>query len=370
MIDSVIGALTTITAFLAMLGVLVVVHELGHFLTAIRLGVAVEEFGIGYPPRAFTLFERKGVRYTINWLPLGGFVRFAGDGDTVSGVGGLTQAAPWKRIIILVAGPAMNLVLAVAIFSGMFLINGIPIVQDGATITAVYPDTPAARAEFRAGDLLTQLDGTAVARDFSGFGAIARENLGQAIVAVVQRDGQLVTLTVTPGPWSDGATTIEAGFGFSYEPNLTLTPANPLDATIAGVRHTITVFTYFIGALGQLFGSLIGVAEPPPGGVTGVVGIARGTGEIIERDGWSGFLQWTALISLNLFLVNLLPIPALDGSHIVFALLEMARRGRKLPAEREAMVHAFGFMVLMGLMVLITISDVAQWLSGAPVLGG
>lgn len=370
MIDSVIGPLTTIAAFLAMLGVLVIVHELGHFLTAVRLGIAVEEFGIGYPPRAFTLFRRNGVSYTINWLPLGGFVRFAGDGDSVSGVGGLTQAAPWKRIIILVAGPAMNLILAIAIFSGMFLVNGIPVVGDGATITAVYPDTPAARAEFRAGDRLTRLDDIAVGSDLSGFGDVARDNLGQPITAVVLRDGQPVTLTVIPGPWSDGTTTIDAGFGFSYEPTVTLTPANLLDATVAGIRHTFTVFTFFIGAIGQLLGSLVGVAEPPPGGVTGVVGIARGTGEIIERDGWSGFLQWTALISLNLFLVNLLPIPALDGSHIVFALLEMVRRGRKIPAEREAMVHAFGFMVLMGLMVLITISDVAQWLSGAPVLGG
>jgi regulator of sigma E protease len=126
----------------------------------------------------------------------------------------------------------------------------------------------------------------------------------------------------------------------------------------------------FLDGLRSFFLSLLGLTPPPPGGVTGVVGMARGTGEIIQASGLVGFLRWTALISLNLFLINLLPIPALDGSHIVFSLVEILRRGKKLPPEREAMVHAIGFMVLMGLMVLVTISDVANWIRGVPVFGG
>ena len=114
----------------------------------------------------------------------------------------------------------------------------------------------------------------------------------------------------------------------------------------------------------------IAIGPPtPPGGVTGIVGIARGTGEVIEQGGLPAFWRWTAFISLNLFLVNLLPIPALDGSHIMFSLIEIVRRGKKIPPEREALVHAIGFMALMGLMLIITVSDVANWIGGAPALG-
>jgi regulator of sigma E protease len=368
--ESIAGGLLTLFAFLVMLGLLVLVHELGHFLTAIRLGIKVDEFGFGYPPRMLTLFERNGVKYTLNWLPLGGFVRFSGDGESVYGVGGLAAAAPWKKIVVLFAGPLMNLLLAIAIFTGLFLVRGIPTVRDGAQIDTVFPGTPAAAAEFRSGDILLSLGGTPLGRDLDVIRTVALENAGQPIPAVVERDGREVTLTVVPGPWSYQDSGSDVGFGFSYGSHIESEPASLPAALATGFTYTFDVLGRFIAGIGQMIGGLFGVNEPPPGGVAGVVGIARGTGEVIQRDGLFGFWQWTALISLNLFLINLLPIPALDGSHILFALLEIARRGRKIPPEREAMVHAVGFMMLMGLMVIITISDVAQWLTGAPVLGG
>ena len=106
MLESIPSGLVTIVAFVFMLGLLVLVHELGHFLTAIWLGIKVEEFGFGYPPRALTLFERKGVKYTLNWLPLGGFVRFGGEGQTVYGVGSLAAASPWSKIAVLFSAVA------------------------------------------------------------------------------------------------------------------------------------------------------------------------------------------------------------------------------------------------------------------------
>src|SRR5207248_4121437 len=109
---SIPSGIVTIVGFLVMLGLLVLVHELGHFVTALRLGIKVEEFGFGYPPRMLTLFTRNGVKYTLNWLPLGGFVRFGGEGETLYGVGSLSSASPWKKIAVLLAGPLMNLVLA------------------------------------------------------------------------------------------------------------------------------------------------------------------------------------------------------------------------------------------------------------------
>jgi len=194
---------------------------------------------------------------------------------------------------------------------------------------------------------------------------------GAPITALIQRGDQRLTLQVTPGPWTtpEGEQR-QLGFGFTYGNNVQNVPASLPNAFVTGFNYTWEVLGRFIGGLGQLIGGAIGANQPPPGGVTGIVGIARGTGEVIQRDGLLGFWQWTALISLNLFLINLLPIPALDGSHILFSLIELIRRGKKIPPEKEAMVHAIGFMMLMGLMLIITFSDVANWISGAPALGG
>jgi regulator of sigma E protease len=371
-IQGVLNGAVTLVAFLFMLGLLVLVHELGHFWTARRLGIKVDEFGIGYPPRAATLFERGGVRYTLNWIPIGGFVRFGGEGgDSIYGVGSLAAAPPWKKIAVLAAGPLMNLLLAILIFVGLLLVNGAPQVVDGARIGEVYPNTPAAAAGFQTGDVLLVLAGQPIGQDTKAITAIARAHKGEAIPAIVERGGQRVTLMVTPGPWTtpDGEQR-EVGFGFAYNAHLALVPVGPLQAIALGVATTFDLLGRFIEGLGQLIGGLLGLNQAPPGGVTGVVGIARGTGEVIQRDGLTGFWQWTALLSLNLFLFNLLPIPALDGSHIMFALIELARRGKKIPPEREAMVHAVGFMMLIGLMVVITFFDIRNWIGGASVLGG
>jgi regulator of sigma E protease len=370
-LDIIPSGLVTLVAFLVMLALLVLVHELGHFLTAVWLGIKVEEFGIGYPPRALTLFERNGVKYTLNWLPIGGFVRFGGEGETLYGVGSLAAASPWKKILVLVAGPLMNLILAFVIFGGLFAVNGVPTTVDGAEVGKVYEGTPAAAAGFQPGDIMLSVAGHPIGRDLDLIRNAAQRSDGNPITFVVQRDQQQISLQVTPGPWTtpDGQQNA-LGFGFQYGSNIQRMPASLPTAFVTGFGYTWDILGRFISGLGQMLGGLFGVNEAPPGGVAGVVGIARGTGEVIERDGWTGFWQWTALISLNLFLINLLPIPALDGSHILFSLIELARRGKKIPPEKEAMVHAVGFMMLMGLMVIVTISDVANWIGGASVLGG
>jgi regulator of sigma E protease len=353
-----------------MLGLLVLVHELGHFLTAVWLGIKVDEFGLGYPPRALTLFERNGVKYTLNWLPIGGFVRFGGEGETLYGVGSLSEASPWKKMLVLFAGPVMNLILAWLIFSVIFAAQGVP--AEGAAIGMVQPNTPAAAAGFQTDDVILELGGQPIGRNLRLISQVARRNPNQPLPVEIQRGAERVQLTVTPGPWTDEKTgkRYDIGFGFGYGPNPEIVQVGLPTALAIGFNYTWQVLGDFITGLGQLIGSLFGLAPAPPGGVTGVVGIARGTGEVIQQSGWSGFWRWTALISLNLFLINLLPIPALDGSHIMFSLLELARRGKKIPPEKEAMVHAVGFMMLMGLMLIITVSDVANWIGGAPVLGG
>ncbi len=355
-----------------MLAVLVLVHEFGHFWTARRLGIKVDEFGIGFPPRAKVLFERNGVKYTLNWLPIGGFVRFGGEGETLYGAGGsLAAAAPWKKILVLLAGPFMNLLLTFLIFSALLFANGVPTPADGIIISTIIPNTPAATASFQPNDVLLELNNVPIQQNTDIVRETAQTQQGQPIEAIVLRDGQQITLQVTPGPWvnPDTGQTVPTGFGFSYAPNYTIERVGPIDALVKGVQQTWFTLGRFIVGLQELVGGLFGTNEPPPGGVTGIVGMARGTGEVIDRYGLTGFGEWMALISLNLFLFNLLPFPALDGSHIVFALIEMARRGKKIPPEKEALVHAVGFVMLMFLVVIVTVSDVANWLGGAPVLG-
>lgn len=372
--------LITIVAFLLMLGLLVVVHELGHFLTAVSMGIKVEEFGIGYPPRALTLFERDGVKYTLNWLPLGGFVRFAqssdGPGETLYGAGGsLAAATPWRKIAVMAAGPLMNLLLAMLIFGVLFSFLGVPEPTGNQLITQVFPNTPAAAAGFQAGDILVSLDGRPAAST-EEIGAVARTNPGRPIEAVVLRDGQRVALSVTPGPWTnpnDGAE-YPVGFGFSYSPEINQIQAGPLEALGHGVTYSLDLTGRMLKALAGLPGAILGLFSPTPspdGSPIGPVGIARATGEVIQQPGgFAAFWNLTAVLSLNLFLLNLLPIPALDGSHIVFSLIEWVRGGKKVPPEKEALVHAIGFAALMGLMLLITVNDVINAFRGTPVLGG
>ncbi|WP_129633278.1 M50 family metallopeptidase [Candidatus Oscillochloris fontis] len=370
--------LISIGAFLLMLVILVLVHELGHFLTAIWMGIKVEEFGIGYPPRALVMFEHKGVKYTLNWLPLGGFVRFAsndeGKEDSLYGAGGsLAAATPWRKILVMIAGPLMNLVLAMAVFGVIFALQGVPRPMPGQQIGAVFEDTPAAAAGIQVGDVLLSLDGLALTSS-DMIGQAARQSGGEPIPAVVLRDGQEVALTVTPGPWRspDGAS-YELGFGFSYSPYVVIEQVNPLAALWMGTTYSIDLTGQMLRSLASLPAAIGGIFSPTPspaGEPIGPIGIARATGEVIQQPG--GFLAFwnlTAILSLNLFLLNLLPIPALDGSHIIFAIIEWLRGGKKVPPEKEALVHAFGFVALMSLMLVITVNDVINAFQGTPVLG-
>jgi regulator of sigma E protease len=369
--------LFSIGAFLLMLVLLVIVHELGHFLTAIWMGIKVEEFGIGYPPRAKVLFERNGVKYTLNWLPLGGFVRFASDGDeqdSLYGAGGsLAVATPWRKILVMLAGPLMNLVLAMLIFGVIFMIQGVPTPAGGQVISEVFPATPAASAGLKPGDVLLRLDGREI-NSSTPVSQIAKESGGRTLTAMLLRDGQEISLPVKPGPWTapDGAH-YDLGFGFSYAPRIIHQPVNPAVALWHGVTESLALTEQMLRSLASLPAAIGGIFSPAPsaaGQPIGPVGIARATGEIIQRpDGFLNFWNLTAILSLNLFLLNLLPIPALDGSHIIFALIEWLRRGKKVPPEKEALVHALGFVALMGLMLLITVNDVIKAIQGSPVLG-
>ncbi|MEJ7655209.1 MAG: site-2 protease family protein, partial [Chloroflexia bacterium] len=252
------------------LGLLVFVHELGHFVTARMNGIRVDEFGFGYPPRLFGI-KRKGVVYSINLLPLGGFVRIHGEnGENQDDPDAFGSKAPWRRAIVLVAGSFMNIVLALVIFVMLAMI-GIPSAR-GAQIDAVSPGSPAALAGFRLGDEVKTIAGVAISTPEDIADAVAA-NLDKPTTVVLLRNGQEVGATVTPRsrpPANQGAMGVTIGAA-----EIIKTRYNPVEAVWVGVQRTLSTTLLMVEGVSHLIGTLI-----TTGSVSGVavpVGIAQVT---------------------------------------------------------------------------------------------
>ncbi len=359
----------TSLAVIPVLGFLIFVHELGHFLAARWMGIRVLEFGFGYPPRMFKLFERSGVEYTVNWLPLGGFVRMAGEDGDFGAEGSMAAAPPWRRIIVLVAGPFMNLLTAVVVFA-IVLTAGVPTYP--VRLVAVSEGGPAAVAGLQAGDVISAVDG----KEVVGLQAVSqaiRSHAGQPVSVTFTRGQETMTVTLVPRlpadtPAGQGAAGIQIE---EFEPPTgpQLVRSNVVSALIGGVDRTIGLIVLMVGGLAQLIQGLISPKVAlPEGGVGGVVAIGRITAQVAQQ-GWRQLLTLTAFLSVNLAILNLLPIPALDGGRILFAIVEAVRR-KRIPPEKEALVHLAGFAVLIAFMLFITFIDVSNWLAGKPALPG
>lgn len=365
----------TILAVIPILGFLIFVHELGHFLAARWMGVRVREFGFGYPPRMLKLFERNGVEYTLNWLPLGGFVKMVGEQDDFDSPGSLAAAPPLRRAVVLAAGSFMNVVTAVVLFAVLLAVVGVPhLTVDPAglrvQIEAVAPDSPAAAAGLQVGDVFLSIDGVEVFGPENVSNAI-RAGAGRPVTIVVERAGRPLTVSVVPRLPAE----IPPGQGAI---GVRIAPIIPPDAVtrermgigqalVAGTTYTIRFIGLMLEGLSGLLRGLFGQQSAvPEGGVGGPVAIARITAEV-ARQGWADLIELTAILSLNLAVINLLPIPALDGGRLFFVLIEAIRR-KRIPPEKEALVHLAGFALLLGLMALITVVDVQNWLAGRPAL--
>lgn len=353
-------------AFIPVLGLLVFIHELGHFLAARRMGVKVEEFGFGIPPRAATLFERDGVKYTINWLPLGGFVRMAGEEGNFETEGSLYSKEPWQRAFVLIAGPAMNLFTAFVLFTFVYLVGiSTPQAAGRVMVQQVMDSSPAQAAGLQQGDFVLSVAGQPIDREPDLIAAIDKA-AGQTVPIVVDRSGQQLTLDITP------RTNGQPKIGIYMTPervDQVVERYGPIQAVVKGAQETIAGVVGLITFLGRLIVGLFTAAPPPEGGgLTGPIGIARMTGEI-AREGVDKLLYLAAAISISLGTLNLLPIPALDGGRLVFVLAEWLR-GKRIPPEREALVHAVGMISLLLLMVVVSYFDVAKWVQGISPLGG
>ncbi len=343
-----------VLAFVVVIGPLIFLHELGHFLAARWNGVTVEEFGIGYPPRMLTLFERKGTKYTLNWLPMGGFMRPAGEDDP-SIEGGLAAAPKMARFTVLVAGPAANFVVAFLLLMVMFML-GAPQEQPGALIAAVAPGTPAETAGLQQNDVIMKVDGQAItgSNDLTNY---IYDHIGQTMTMTVQRAGALIDLTLTSRstwPSDQGPTGIQVQSIYKVE------HYGPFAAIGRSLQEMGSYMAAMVDLPARVIKGQIAARYLRP---VSVIGISQLGGQAMEASiaqnvSWP-IIQLTALISLALAVTNLLPIPALDGGRLLFVLIE-AIRGKRINPDREMLIHFVGFAVLIAAMLVFMYLDIVD----------
>jgi len=356
----------TILTFVGVLLVLVLVHELGHFWAARKLGVQVEEFGFGFPPRAYS-WVRRGVVYSLNWLPLGGFVKLKGEnGEAKLEPGSFAAAAAWRRSVILVAGVAMNILLAFVLLTVGFtigfrtLVSGDQIIQAKDVkiqISSLVASSPAAEAGLQPGDEIISLDSNTFA-DIKLLQDYTTAQAGQSIKVQIDRQGKKSEHSLIPKALPESGNRPILGVGLMQTGILSYTW---YEAIWQGARATWNLGVEIIVTFGKLIKNLV-VSHEVPADLAGPVGIAVITGQVIKM-GIIYLIQFAALISLNLAIINVLPLPALDGGRLLFVIIEKIRR--KPNNERvEAIIHQIGFSLLMVLVVLITYRDIVRLSSG------
>lgn len=449
---------STILPFIGILVVLVVVHEFGHFITAKMFNVKVLEFGVGFPPRLFSI--RKGeTEYTVNALPLGGFVRLLGEEDDQDPRSLMAQA-PWKRLVIMGAGVVMNFFLAIFLFSLALMIPR-EVSVGNAVISQVVPDSPAAQAGIERGDIIEEIGGrriesvqdasyninlrlgentemqlrrldpvtgestvhnvnvtprwapppyeyivqpgedvSAVARSTgfdrdivrqaaaipyelepgqllifgTGDDAVHYETQPGDTVGYISRilrvsEAEVASVAGLPDPealvagetllFVQGATGIRIAPQYPYTE---MRSDGPFAALTKGWQRTWDSLKL---ARNGIYSWIRGGTTAP---VTGPIGIAQATGEIVREAGWRSLVETAALLSMNLAVLNILPLPFVDGGKIVFVLIEMARRGKRIAPQKEAIVHLVGLVALLVMVVALSYFDILRIIRGEDLL--
>ncbi len=341
--------------FVLMITGLVLAHEAAHFVTARLFGVQVLEFGVGFPPRIGAVRWGETI-YSVNWLPLGGFVRLLGEEDPED-PRSLAAQARWKRFVVIVSGAVANLLLPVLLFAVAY---AVPHEESAAraVIAEVVPGAPAEAAGLQTGDVIFEVGGRN-AKNVAETGRLVRLQQGRETEFVVKRgDEGLVTVVVEPRwapPAGQGPTGIRIAAQYPFTDTIALPP---WEAAGAGLRATVDSMVLFRN---EVIGWVKGSGGPA---LAGPVGIAQTTGEVAREGGISPLFSLAAVLSINLGVLNLLPLPMLDGGRLSFLLIEIARRGRRVAPEREALVHLAGFAVFIGLAVVITFADIARIANG------
>ena len=339
---------------LAVLSVLVIAHELGHFFTAKASGVKVEEFGLGFPPRLLSV-KRGETRYSLNAVPMGGFVKMAGEEDPKV-AGSLASKGIGTRMLVLSSGSLVNLILPLLMLSIAFMVPH-NMVFGQVVVEEVAPASPAAKAGIKPGDTLLSLND----KPLNNSGDLVRYvhlNLGREVTILVKHgDSTKENVQVIPRwkpPEGQGATGVLVK---TSNPTIVSQHYPFWRAIPMGIVECIDAFILFKNGIISMIIGAVSVDD-----VT-LVGVAQMTGEV-AKAGISPLLELTALISLILGIGNLFPLPALDGGRIAFVLLEWVRRGKRVSPRAEGVIHTIGFVMLMGLTLAIIYQDIIRIIAG------
>jgi regulator of sigma E protease len=353
---------TYIIPFLIILSVVVFVHELGHYLIARWNGVRVQVFSIGFGPELFGINDRAGTRWKISALPLGGYVKMHGDADPSGSTIDLSartdpDSFPAKsvrqRMAIVVAGPLANFVFAIVALGLLFATVGRPFTP--AEVGEVQPDSPAALAGLVPGDRIVAVDGDPIA-SFEELQTIVRGNPGETLTFTIQRAGEKLDVQVTPR-----LSELEDRFGNIHRIGLIgvsrsgveFRRTNPVFALVEGASETVRMIGGTLYALGEMI-----VGSRTTEELGGPLRIAQMSGEI-AKDGAVPMIWFTAVLSINLGLINLFPIPMLDGGHLLMYAIE-AVRGRPLTERSQEVAFRFGLVLVITLMMVATWNDLVQ----------
>jgi regulator of sigma E protease len=358
-------SIITIVLFIGILGVLVVIHELGHFVTARLANVKVLEFGIGFPPRAKVLRSKGETLYSLNWLPIGGFVKLEGeDGDQADDPRSFASQGLFTKLWILVAGVLMNVLLAFVIFAGLALI-GDPTL--GVKVGGVQPDSPAQAAGLQAGDIVASVNGNYYGA-FGGSFALddLRANAGQPVTLGIEHpDGTTGTITTTLRSPADVAAG-KGALGISDVTVATTSVTINYDVPTAirvGAQRTADALGLIVRGLGTLVESVAtDPTAPPP--VSGPVGIATQIGDIFWQLGPLFTIYIAGVLSANLAVVNILPFPPLDGGRMLMITLKRLF-GARISLRAEQLTYMVGFVFLFAFLIWITGFDIVRSLGGA-----
>lgn len=356
----------TILLFLVLLSVLVLAHEWGHFIAARKSGMVVEEFGIGFPPRLFSWTDSRGTRWSVNLIPLGGFVRIQGEnGEHRFEAGSFATKGFVARFAVLFGGVFMNLVVAALLFSIGFAF-GLPSVIEGGVdaraivsdqavnIVQVLPGSPAEQAGLAEGDKLISIDGETFTKGEAARAALKPNEDGSPLEISIEHAGEIKTVKLVPAYIAEierdgvGLALVETG-KIRYPVYF---------APVKGVTTTLGMTVQIVEAFGGLIKGVFTKDSNVAAQLSGPVGIAVLTGQVAHL-GLAHLVQFAAMLSVNLAVLNVLPFPALDGGRILFLAIEAIRR-KPTSQTFEQGVHAAGFALLILLVVFVTYRDIVN----------
>ncbi|MBW8744242.1 MAG: RIP metalloprotease RseP [Sphingomonas sp.] len=370
--------LITVAAFVAVIGPLIFVHEMGHYLVGRLFGAQADMFSIGMGRELFGWTDKRGTRWKVSALPIGGYVKFRGDMGPASEPDPAWLALPpeeraktlqgrpvWQRFLIVAAGPLTNFLVAILVYAGFFAAYGVP--QTPPIVAAVVAGSAAEKGGLKPGDRIAAIDGRHVNK-FEDIALMLLIRPHQHLKLDVERSGRMVPLDVftdTIVQTTENGTRVERGRLGVAAATAVLKPANPAEVIEASVLAVKDQVRTIADVLGQILG---GQRSPKElGGPLGIAGFARQQAEL----GLLPFVEFMALISINLGFINLLPIPLLDGGHLFFYLIEGVRR-RPLPARAQEWAFRSGLALLLGFMLFVTVNDLGSfglWTKLAGLIG-